>query len=137
MKLEFTSEIDTMVGPPRRAARPAPQLIFDLPRPLLRQLLAAGLGYLVVMGFAFRAGVGIGLIFAIFATVFVAYYGLPLVMARSSGARRAADARPVGSIETASGPLSHGAAWAQVMTVPLLMLGWAIVVAVLHARLFP
>lgn len=137
MKLEFAH--DTDVGPlvsapaahgPRRAA----PLRFDLPGTLFGQLFAVSFGYLAVMGIAFRAGTGLGLIFAIFGLVLVAYYGLPRVMARASGA----DADPVPprigawGIDTASGYLPGRAAFAQVMTVPLLMLAWAVFIAFLH-----
>ena len=87
-----------------------------------------------VMGLAFRAGTGIGLIFAVFGLVLVAYYGLPRIMARASGA----DEQPMPpwlgawGIDTASGYLTGRAAFAQVMTVPLLMLAWAIFIAFLR-----
>lgn len=137
MKLEFESLQDgPVVRAPRQDAvqherQPAPPLQFDLPRSLLMQLAATSLGYLVVMGLAFRAGTGIGLIFAVFGIVLVGYYGLPLVMARSSGATREAidDRRGAWGIDTASGYLPGRAAWAQLMTVPLLMLAWAVLVA--------
>lgn len=140
MKLEFSETID--VGPrvaapaasdAPRTAEPAPPLSFDLPRSLLRQIVLVALGYLAVMGFAFRQGTGIGLLFAIFTLVAVAYYGLPWVMARASKAR--ADRYPprgAWGIDTASGYLPGRAAWAQVMTVPILMLAWAVVVAFIH-----
>lgn len=109
----------------------APPLRFDLPRPLLVTLVAISAGYLVVMGLAFRNGAGIGLIFAIFGVVLAGYYGIPALMARSGGARRA-EWQPRGAwgIETASGYLPGRAAWAQIITVPLLMLAWAVLVAV-------
>jgi hypothetical protein len=108
----------------------ASPLSFDLPRSLLRQIVLVALGYLVVMGFAFRDGTGIGLIFAVFTLVAIAYYGLPLVMARAS--RATPDAFPprgAWGIDTASGYLPGRAAFAQIMTVPILMLVWAVVVA--------
>jgi hypothetical protein len=86
------------------------------------------------MGVAFRAGTGLGLIFAVFGIVLVGYYGLPLVMARASGTTRdpQADRHGAWGIDTASGYLPGRAAFAQVMTVPLLMLAWAIFIAFLH-----
>ena len=140
MKVEFAETIDTgprvAVPPPGDAAR-APQaaspLSFDLPRSLLRQIVLVALGYLAVMGFAFREGTGIGLLFAIFTLVALAYYGLPLIMARASGARpEAFPPRGAWGIDTASGYLPGRAAFAQIMTVPLLMLAWAVVVAVIR-----
>ncbi len=137
MKLEFddSSNRPLVHAPPSATAPPAPAappLAFDLPDRLLRQLALVTVGYVAVMGFAFRAGTGIGLIFAIFGIVLVGYYGLPVVMARASGARREAGRKGAWGIDTASGYLPGHAAWAQIMTVPLLMLGWAVFVAVIH-----
>ena len=136
MKLEFGEDTDIgplVAAPPAPTEHHAPPLRFDLPGSLLAQLFAVSFGYLAVMGFAFRAGTGIGLIFAVFGLVLVAYYGLPKIMARASGA----DARPLPprrgawGIDTASGYLTGRAAFAQVMTVPLLMLAWAVFIAFL------
>lgn len=140
MKLEFSETVDVgprvAAPPPCDAARTpsaAPPLSFDLPRSLRRQIVLVALGYLAVMGFAFRQGIGIGLLFAVFTLVAVAYYGLPLVMARTSGARPDRyPPRGAWGIDTASGYLPGRAAWAQVMTVPILMLAWAVVVAFIH-----
>jgi hypothetical protein len=120
------------VSAPAAAAQPAPPLSFDIPRRVLRQLVLAAAGYLAVMAAAFRAGDGIGVIFVVFGVVLVGYYGLPVVMARSSGARGADDdRRGAWGIDTASGYLTGRAAWAQIMTVPLLMLAWAVFIAFL------
>ena len=123
--------VETLVTP----ARAAPVLEFDLPQSLLLQLVATAAGFLLVMGLAFRGGTGIGLVLAVSAMVFAGYYGLPVVMARASRmgrpAQRAVKAKDWG-IETASGYLPGGAASAQVMTVPLLILAWAIFIAFLH-----
>lgn len=136
MKLEFAQEADVgpiVFAPATHGSDHAPPLRFDLPGRLLAQLFAVSFGYLAVMGFAFRAGTGLGLIFAVFGLVLVAYYGLPKIMARASGA----DAEPlpprIGAwrIDTASGYLTGRAAFAQVMTVPLLMLAWAVFIAFL------
>lgn len=144
VKLEFESlECGPVVQAPLQAPLQAgrqdaphetgavPPLQFDLPRSVLMQLAAASLSYLVLMGLAFRAGTGIGLLFAVFGIVLVGYYGLPLVMARSSGATREAidDRRGAWGIDTASGYLPGRAAWAQIMTVPLLMLARAVLLA--------
>jgi hypothetical protein len=141
MKVEFAETVDT--GPrvavpntsdagPRSPASASP-LSFDLPRSLLRQIVLVALGYLAVMGFAFREGTGIGLLFAIFTLVALAYYGLPLILARASGAKPDAfPPRGAWGIDTASGYLPGRAAFAQIMTVPLLMLAWAVVVAVIR-----
>lgn len=137
MKLEFDQfEAGPALQAPARVpedhvAEPAPPLQFDLPRSVLAQLVATSAGYLLVMGLAFRAGTGIGLIFAIFGVVLLGYYGLPIVMARSSGAAKSDERNGAWGIDTASGYLPGRAAWAQIMTVPLLMLAWAVVVAVL------
>lgn len=128
LDLEQGSGAGPLVKAPS-ALRPAPPLAFDLPRSLLRQLVLAAAGYVAVMGLAFRAGTGIGLIFAVFALVLVGYYGLPLAMARASGAKRPVPRRGAWGIDTASGYLSGRAAWAQIMTVPMLMLAWAVFVA--------
>jgi hypothetical protein len=143
MKFEFTETgaTGTVAAKLAPAPQPAPPLSFDLPRRLLAQLAGAGLLYLGVMAFAFRAGQGIGIIFAVFFLVLLGYYGLPLLM----GAQSRRDAAPPRSddlwffprrgawgIDTASGHLSGRAAWAQVMTVPVLMVLWALAVAILH-----
>jgi hypothetical protein len=136
MRIEFEAgEIGAKVQAPvveSPAAEPAPPLDLELPRSLLGQLVGAAIGYVAVMGLAFREGTGIGLIFAIFGVVLVGFYGLPAVMAWQSGARPdSAPRRGAWGIDTASGYLPGHAAWAQVMTVPLLMLAWALVVAFL------
>jgi hypothetical protein len=137
MKLEFThdTEAGPIVSAPDANSRnnAVPPLRFDLPHALLGQLFAVSFGYLAVMGLAFRAGTGLGLIFAIFGLVLVAYYGLPVVMARASGAAAdpVAERRGAWGIDTASGYLTGRAAFAQVMTVPLLMLAWAVFIAFL------
>ncbi|WP_426166318.1 hypothetical protein [Sandarakinorhabdus sp. DWP1-3-1] len=130
MKLDFAdgSHIGSAVKAPV-IAKAAPPLAFDLPGSLLRQLVLAAAGYVAVMGLAFRAGTGIGLILAVFALVLVGYYGLPLLMARASGATPPVPRRGAWGIDTASGYLSGRAAWAQIMTVPLLMLAWAVFIA--------
>ncbi|MFZ4689113.1 MAG: hypothetical protein ACOYLS_07735 [Polymorphobacter sp.] len=120
------------VPAPAATAAPAPPLSFDIPRRVLRQLVLAAAGYLAVMATAFRAGEGIGIIFVVFGVVLVGYYGLPIVMARASGARGSEDdRRGAWGVDTASGYLTGRAAWAQIMTVPLLMLAWAVFIAFL------
>lgn len=136
MKIEF-GEHDL---PGLSANRPAApdhnvrRLDFDLPNSLLAQVVMAGTAYLAIMYVAFRGGVGLGLIFAVFGLVLVAYYGLPLLMQKTSGRdAEGGQARSDASgIETASGHLSFGAAFAQVMTVPLLMVAWAVIMMLLH-----
>ena len=124
---------DAATDSPQHSPQAASPLSFDLPRSLRRQMVLVALGYLAVMGFAFRQGTGIGLIFAVFALVAVAYYGLPVVMARASGATPDAfPPRGAWGIDTASGYLPGRAAFAQIMTVPILMLVWAVVVAFIH-----
>lgn len=111
------------------------RLEFDLPNKLLAQLVGCGAAYLAAMYVAFRQASGLGLIFVVFGLVLVAYYGLPLLMQRTSGRQQADQARRgarrvvSGGIDTASGYLSGRAAYAQVMTVPLLMVAWAIIMA--------
>jgi hypothetical protein len=135
MRIDFQNpETGSMVTAPRpqtpeATAQPAPPLSFDIPRHVLRQLVLAAAGYLAVMAAAFRAGDGIGTIFVVFGVVLVGYYGLPVVMARASGASGSDDRRGACGIDTASGYLTGRAAWVQIMTVPLLMLAWAIFIA--------
>ena len=136
MKLEFQQDVEAgpaITAPVPHGPQAAPPLQFDLPHRLLGQLFAVSFGYLAVMGLAFRAGTGLGLIFAVFGLVLVGYYGLPMLMARTSGAGRdpLADRRGAWGIDTASGYLTGRAAFAQVMTVPLLMLAWAVFIAFL------
>ncbi len=131
MKFEFRDEAGHLPSsaldtPPVQDVR---QLEFDLPNKLLAQLVGAGAAYLAAMYIVFRAGTGLGLIFAVFGLVLVAYFGLPWLMQRQSG-RKTGDVprRGAWGIDTASGYLSGRAAWAQVMTVPSLMVLWAVVI---------
>lgn len=132
MKLDF-SEIEPRPLAQAKAPAPsAPRLSFDLPRALLLQLVLTAAAYLAVMSFAFRAGHGIGIIFAVFGMVLIAYYGLPVLMQRQASGDPQPPRRGAWGIDTASGYLSGRAAYAQVMTVPLLMLAWAVIVAIIH-----
>ena len=131
MKFEFRDGADGLVSGKidTKHVQDVRRLEFDLPNKLLAQLIGAGAGYLAVMYIVFQAGEGLGLIFAVFGLVLVAYFGLPWLMQRQSG-RKADDPprRGAWGIDTASGYLSGRAAWAQVMTVPTLMLLWAVVI---------
>lgn len=122
MKLEFAhgAEAGPVVSAPEPTAalQPAAPLRLDLSRgdlspTLLARMFAVSFGYLAVMGLAFRAGTGLGLVFTVLGLALVAGFGLPLVMARA-------------------GNCAGRAAAARVMTVPLLMLGWATFIAFLH-----
>ncbi|MBU6166240.1 MAG: hypothetical protein KGQ52_08900 [Alphaproteobacteria bacterium] len=131
MKFEFRDETTNL---PAATTQSTPvqdvrRLEFDIPNRVLAQLIGAGAGYLAVMYIVFREGQGLGLIFAVFGLVLVSYFGLPWLMQRQSG-RKADDPprRGAWGIDTASGYLSGRAAWAQIMTVPCLMLLWAVVV---------
>ena len=136
MKFEFREEHGVAIEGAKQAV-PAPEqgvrrLDFDLPNKLLAQLVGAGAAYLSIMYVAFQAGTGLGLIFVVFGLVLVAYYGLPLMMQQASGPNKDdVPHRGAWGIDTASGYLSGRAAYAQVMTVPLLMVAWAIFVAVI------
>ena len=134
MKIEFT-EIDAgqaVAAPAARVIRPLPQLSFDMPASVHLQLVGVAAAYLVVMGLAFRAGHGIGILFAVFFLTLAAYYGLPAVLRGQSAKVDEPPRRGAWGIETASGYLTGRQAWAQMMTVPLLMLFWAVAVAFLH-----
>lgn len=129
MKLEFRE--GEVAAPPSRTKHNenVMRLEFDLPNKLLGQVVAAGAAYLVLMYLAFRGGNGLTLIFMVFGLVLVAYYGLPLAMQRASGRREDnASRRGAWGIDTGSGYLSGRAAYAQIMTVPLLMVAWALLV---------
>lgn len=136
MKFEFREEHDAALAgvkstdtAPEQAVR---RLDFDLPNKLLGGLVATGAAYLSIMYVAFRAATGLGLIFVVFGLVLVAYYGLPLMMQQVSGAKRdEMPRRGAWGIDTASGYLSGRAAFAQVMTVPLLMVAWALFISVI------
>ncbi|WP_017667371.1 hypothetical protein [Sandarakinorhabdus sp. AAP62] len=132
MKFEFREEHGTAIEGSRAPEQGVRRLDFDLPNKLLAQVVGAGAAYLAIMYVAFRAAAGLGLIFVVFGLVLVAYYGLPLLMQRTSG-RRENDIprRGAWGIDTASGYLSGRAAYAQVMTVPLLMVAWAVFVSFL------
>jgi len=131
MKFEFRQDTDGLVSgkADTQHVQDVRRLEFDLPNKLLAQLIGAGAGYLAVMYIVFRAGAGLGLIFAVFGLVLVSYFGLPWLMQRQSG-RKADDPprRGAWGIDTASGYLSGRAAWAQVMTVPSLMVLWAVLI---------
>lgn len=129
MKLDYREDDGVALqglAPPEHDVR---RLDFDLPNKLLAQLVLCGAAYLAMMYIAFHAAAGLGLIFVVFGLVLVAYYGLPLMMQQVSGPNR--DRQPrrgAWGIDTASGYLSGRAAFAQVMTVPLLMVAWAVLI---------
>lgn len=134
MKFEFREEgVQTGVASPEKLPEHSlRRLDFDLPNKVLGQLVLTGVVYLATMYVAFRNASGLGLIFVVFGLVLVAYYGLPLMMQRVSGRKRDDQARRgAWGIDTASGYLSGRAAYAQVMTVPLLMVAWAIIVGLI------
>lgn len=136
MKFEFREEHGVAIEGAKQGVLAPEQgvrrLDFDLPNKLLAQLVGAGAAYLSIMYVAFEAGTGLGLIFVVFGLVLVAYYGLPLIMQQASGPNKDDVPRKgAWGIDTASGYLSGRAAYAQVMTVPLLMVAWAIFVAVI------
>jgi hypothetical protein len=134
MKFEFREDhgvgaeaVKQAVSAPEQGVR---RLDFDLPNSLLAQLVLCGAAYLATMYIAFHAATGLGLIFVVFGLVLVAYYGLPLIMQQASGPNKdELPRRGAWGIDTASGYLSGRAAFAQVMTVPLLMVAWAVFVA--------
>ena len=131
MKFEFREDLGSNAAPVRSAQpeQDVRRLEFDIPNKVLAQLIAAGAAYLAAMYIVFRDGAGLGLIFAVFGLVLVASFGLPWLMQRQSG-RRSNDVprRGAWGIDTASGYLSGRAAWAQIMTVPILMVLWAVVI---------
>ncbi|WP_310496278.1 hypothetical protein [Sandarakinorhabdus sp.] len=134
MKIDFSETGTAAVSLSSPPQRPAPHLSFDLPRMVHQHLVLATAAYLAVMGTAFRAGNGIGLLFVVFAVVMVGYFALPVLMQRQSGPAHSEPKRKgAWGIDTASGYLSGRAAYVQVMTVPLLMLFWAVAVAFIVA----
>ncbi|WP_439533467.1 hypothetical protein [Polymorphobacter sp.] len=117
----------TEAAPPR----PAPPLSFDMPGRVLMSVVLLAVGYVGVMALAFAGGPqDIGLVFMVFGIVLAGFYGLPYVMARASGGLQPGsfERRGAWGIDTASGYLSSHAALAQILTVPVLMLGWALFV---------
>ena len=135
MRLEF-SEIGVVV--PEVAApaagRTPPPLSFDMPGRVLLTLVMAAVGYVAVMAGAFASGPeDIALVFVVFGIVLAGFYGLPYVMGRTSGGfgPGSFERRGAWGIDTASGYLSSHAALAQILTVPLLMLAWAIFVFII------
>ena len=136
MKLEFAegSLIGPQVGAPVALVTVpvAPPLAFDLPRSMMRQLVLAGIAYIAVMAFALRQGAGIGLVFAVLGLALATYHGLPLLLARAVTAKPRRERQAGRGIGTAGSHRPGRAAWAQIVTVPLLMLGWALVVAILN-----
>jgi hypothetical protein len=135
MKLEFSElgvvapEVATPV-----VGRTPPPLSFDMPGRVLITLVLLAVGYVAVMAGAFAAGPeDIALIFVVFGVVLAGFYGIPYVMGRVSGGFRPGsfERRGAWGIDTASGYLSGNAALAQILTVPVLMLVWAVFVLVL------
>jgi hypothetical protein len=114
-------------------ARPAPPLAFDMPGRVLMTLVLLAVGYVGVMALAFAGGPeDIGLVFVVFGIVLAGFYGLPYVMARMSGGLKPGsfERRGAWGMDTASGYLSSHAALAQILTVPVLMLIWAVFVLI-------
>ena len=132
MKFEFRDDLGSSAAPVRstQPEQDVRRLEFDIPNKVLAQLVGAGAAYLAAMYIVFRDGAGLGLIFAVFGLVLVAYFGLPWLMQRQSGRRpNHVPRRGAWGIDTASGYLSGRAAWAQIMTVPILMVLWAVAIA--------
>jgi len=138
MRIEFSEhgvvtpeELTRQTSAPPRLA---PPLAFDMPGRVLLTLVLAAVGYVGVMAAAFAGGPeDIGLVFVVFGIVLAGFYGLPYVMARASGGLKPGsfDRRGAWGMDTASGYLSSHAALAQILTVPLLMLAWAVFVFVI------
>lgn len=134
MRLEFSEMGSASVqerAASERRALPAPPLRFDMPTRVLGILTGLSAAYLAVMGLAFVGGAaGLGLIFVVFAAVLAGFYGLPYIMAKVSGGLGpdAFERRGAWGMDTGSGYLSSGAALAQILTVPVLMVAWAVFV---------
>ena len=135
MRLEF-SEIGVVV--PEVAAPVAdkapPALSFDMPGRVLMTVVLLAVGYIAAMALAFAGGPeDIGLIFVVFGIVLAGFYGLPYVMAKASGGLKPGsfERRGAWGMDTGSGYLSSHAALAQILTVPVLMLVWAVFVLII------
>jgi hypothetical protein len=138
MRIEFSEH--GVVSPDELTRRteikthqPVPPLSFDMPGRVLLTVVLLAVGYVGVMGLAFAGGPeDIGLLFVVFGIVLAGFYGLPYVMARVSGGLRPGsfERRGAWGMDTASGYLSSHAALAQILTVPLLMLAWAVFVLI-------
>ncbi len=149
MRLERSSETAHVAGgavihapvsrPAQRLHHNPDALMHDAPPPLelglprgLYAVLAGTFGvYMLVMAVVFGAGAGMGLIFAVFGVTLAAFFGLPWVMARAS---KPGPAAAVPHIDTASGILGKWAAIIQVMTLPVLILAWAVFIAFIVPR---
>lgn len=108
-----------------------PPLELGLPRGLYAVLVGTFAVYMLVMAVVFGAGAGMGLIFAVFGFTLAAFFGLPWVMARAS---KPGPAVAIPHIETASGILGKWAAVIHVMTLPALILAWAVFIACIVPR---
>ncbi|GGI79912.1 hypothetical protein GCM10007973_15660 [Polymorphobacter multimanifer] len=133
MRLDFQEHgaVIPRVEAPVVQSQSPPPLRFDMPTRVLTTLVALSAGYLAVMGLAFVGDAqGLALVFAVFGIVLAGFYGLPWVMARVSGGlgADAFERKGAWGMDTASGYLTSHAALAQILTVPVLMLAWAVFV---------
>lgn len=125
-------------------ARPAAQSIrrnrvprtFDLHPGIFYGLLGTFVAFLVIMGAAFMTRELI-VPFGIFFVYLAMYFAVPAWWARvvphEDGPRQNWAEFMIEGIETDSGHLTGQAALAQIFTVPVLLVGWALVIAAIAA----
>lgn len=128
-------ETQAALSPPRPLHRPGPRN-FQLPRAVFAAMALMIAGYVGVMAGVFSPGAGMGLVMAICFVCVAGCFGVPAIMARvrtddRRGAMSGADFATQG-LETATGRLGMGAALAQVLIMPVLLLIWALVIAAIH-----
>lgn len=109
---------------------------FDLHPALFAATLGGYLAYLGVMGLTFMTS-GLVIPFAIFVITIVAAFAVPAMWAWVEGPKIGrmpdwADFMRDG-IDTCSGHLSGRSAAAQVLIMPVMLLSWGLIVAVIHA----
>lgn len=110
---------------------------FDLHPALFAMTIGCYLGFLLVMGMAFMTG-ELVIPFAIFVAYIGMGFGVPALWARVSPAK----GRPESwaqflsrGVNTGSGHLTAGAAIAQMMTVPILILLWGVAIVAIRASI--
>jgi hypothetical protein len=125
-------------APPARGLPNRAERAFGLPPRLFVATIAAYFAFLAIMAATFMTA-ELSIPFAIFTIYLVMAFGVPGLWARVAG-------RPVGRVQTwpefreegmmiETGRISGDGAIAQVLTFPILVVGWAIAVAIIVATL--
>ncbi len=125
-----------VIAPTGAPATELPTRHFDLPPVLHAAVFALFAGFLAIMGATF-AGDRMGIVMAICGVSLAGMFGVPALFqlmgpAHSDRATGMAGFRRDG-IDCHTGHLSAGEASAQMLILPVLILGWAVAIAVITA----